>query len=98
MWSVRRRPRGALLLAGRIAEARDVAERLRLLAVDLPGAAQLLGSGLAGRAAVAPVPYRRLFASQVVVELMLAGETNQRVVVSMPAPADDCAGHARFDR
>ena len=42
----------ALLLAGRIAEAVDVAERVRLQAADLPGAAQMLGAAVAGRAAL----------------------------------------------
>jgi DNA-binding CsgD family transcriptional regulator len=40
----------ALLLAGRIGEALDVAERMRRQAADLPGAAQLLGPAVAGRA------------------------------------------------
>jgi DNA-binding CsgD family transcriptional regulator len=40
----------ALLLAGRIADAVDVAERVRRQAADLPGAAQLLGAAVAGRA------------------------------------------------
>jgi DNA-binding CsgD family transcriptional regulator len=43
---------GALLLAGRIRDALDVAERARQLAADLPGAAQLLGAAIAGRAAL----------------------------------------------
>ena len=42
----------ALLLAGRIAEALEVAERIRQQAEDLPGAAQLLGAAVAGRAAL----------------------------------------------
>lgn len=44
---------GALLLAGRIEDAVDAAERIRGQAADLPGAAQLLSSALAGRAALA---------------------------------------------
>ncbi len=43
---------GALLLAGRIAEALDVAERARRQAADLPGAVPLLGAALAGWAAL----------------------------------------------
>ncbi len=43
---------GALLLSGRIDDARDVAERIRLQADNLPGAAQLLGPAVAGRAAL----------------------------------------------
>ena len=43
---------GALLLSGRIDEAVEVAERVRQQAADLPGAAQLLGSAVAGRAAL----------------------------------------------
>jgi DNA-binding CsgD family transcriptional regulator len=42
----------ALLLAGRIADALDLAERVRRQAADLPGAAQLLGAAVAGRAAL----------------------------------------------
>jgi DNA-binding CsgD family transcriptional regulator len=42
----------ALLLAGRIADAVDVAEQVRRQAADLPGAAQLLGAAVAGRAAL----------------------------------------------
>lgn len=42
----------ALLLAGRIAEALDMADRVRRQAADLPGAAQLLGAAVAGRAAL----------------------------------------------
>lgn len=43
----------ALVLAGRIAEALEVAERTRSQAAELPGAAQLLGPAVAGRAALA---------------------------------------------
>ncbi|WP_234834672.1 helix-turn-helix transcriptional regulator [Mycolicibacterium stellerae] len=43
---------GALLLAGRITDAREVAERIRPQADNLPGAAQLLGPAVAGRAAL----------------------------------------------
>jgi DNA-binding CsgD family transcriptional regulator len=42
----------ALLLAGRIGEALELAERTRRQAADLPGAAQLLGPAVAGRAAL----------------------------------------------
>src|SRR6201997_83067 len=42
----------ALLLAGRIADALEGAERVRRQAADLPGAAQLLGAAVAGRAAL----------------------------------------------
>ena len=42
----------ALLLAGRIADAVEVAERVRRQAADLPGEAQLLGAAVAGRAAL----------------------------------------------
>ena len=42
----------ALLLAGRVADALEVAERMRRQAADLPGAAQLLGAAVAGRAAL----------------------------------------------
>jgi DNA-binding CsgD family transcriptional regulator len=43
---------GALLLAGRIAEARSLAERLRREAETLPGAAVLFTTALAGRSAL----------------------------------------------
>jgi DNA-binding CsgD family transcriptional regulator len=42
----------ALLLSGRVHDAIDVAERVRQLAADLPGAAHLLGAAVAGRAAL----------------------------------------------
>jgi DNA-binding CsgD family transcriptional regulator len=42
----------ALLLAGRIREAVDVADLARQQAADLPGAAHLLGDAVAGRAAL----------------------------------------------
>lgn len=42
----------ALVLAGRVSDAVDVAERVRRQAADLPGAAQLLGAAVAGRAAL----------------------------------------------
>jgi DNA-binding CsgD family transcriptional regulator len=42
----------ALLLAGRVQDAADVAERVRQQAADLPGAAHLLGAAVAGRAAL----------------------------------------------
>lgn len=42
----------ALLLSGRVADALDVAERIQRQAADLPGAAQLLGAAVAGRAAL----------------------------------------------
>lgn len=42
----------ALLLAGHVRDAVDVAERMRQQAVDLPGAAHLLGAAVAGRAAL----------------------------------------------
>jgi DNA-binding CsgD family transcriptional regulator len=42
----------ALLLAGQVSDALEVAERVRRQAADLPGAAQLLGAAVAGRAAL----------------------------------------------
>jgi DNA-binding CsgD family transcriptional regulator len=42
----------ALLLAGRISEALEVAEEVRMQAADLPGAAHVLGAAVAGRAAL----------------------------------------------
>jgi DNA-binding CsgD family transcriptional regulator len=43
---------GALLLSGQIAAALDVAERTQQQAAHLPGASQLLGAAVAGRAAL----------------------------------------------
>ncbi len=43
----------ALVLAGRIGDAADLAARVQQQAADLPGAAQLLGAAVAGRAALA---------------------------------------------
>jgi DNA-binding CsgD family transcriptional regulator len=42
----------ALLLSGRVGDAVEVATRVRQQAADLPGAAQLLGAAVAGRAAL----------------------------------------------
>jgi DNA-binding CsgD family transcriptional regulator len=42
----------AMLLSGRVADALGVAERTRQQAANLPGAAQLLGAAVAGRAAL----------------------------------------------
>ncbi|MCV7423620.1 helix-turn-helix transcriptional regulator [Mycobacterium yunnanensis] len=44
---------GALLLAGRIADAVDATEKTRVQAVDVPGLAQILSTALAGRTALA---------------------------------------------
>lgn len=43
---------GALSLAGRIAAAENAARHLQQLSVDLPGAAHILGTAIAGRAAL----------------------------------------------
>lgn len=43
----------ALALAGRLGDAIEVADRVRVAAADLPGAAQLLGPAVAGRALLA---------------------------------------------
>ena len=42
----------ALLLSGQVSDALEVAERTRQQAANLPGAAQLLGAAVAGRAAL----------------------------------------------
>ncbi|ORA53001.1 helix-turn-helix transcriptional regulator [Mycolicibacterium chubuense] len=42
----------ALLYAGQVSEARDVADRMRRQAASLPGVAPLLGAAVAGRAAL----------------------------------------------
>ena len=68
----------ALVLSGRVAEARCVAEQLRQQAVDSPGVAQLISTGVAGRAVLASG--RLHTASSLlgpVVEMLTAsGETN----------------------
>ncbi|WP_124711985.1 helix-turn-helix transcriptional regulator [Mycolicibacterium nivoides] len=69
---------GALLLAGRIREAREEAEQLSRHAANLPGAAQLFGVALTGRAA-SGAGQLGLVAELLdpVVEMMrAAGETN----------------------
>jgi DNA-binding CsgD family transcriptional regulator len=43
---------GALLLSGRVGDAGDVADCMRQQAADLPGAAQLVGAAVVGRAAL----------------------------------------------
>lgn len=43
---------GALLLAGRLADAEPLADRVRAQAAELPGAAHALGDAIAGRAAL----------------------------------------------
>lgn len=43
---------GALVLAGRIAAAQNLARRLQEVAVDLPGAAHILSTAISGRAAL----------------------------------------------
>jgi DNA-binding CsgD family transcriptional regulator len=43
---------GALLLAGRIDEAEEIADRVMKESADLPGAAHFLGAAIAGRAAL----------------------------------------------
>jgi DNA-binding CsgD family transcriptional regulator len=43
---------GALLMSGRVTDAHAVAERVRQEAADLPGTAQLVSVGVAGRAAL----------------------------------------------
>ncbi|MGV0812492.1 LuxR C-terminal-related transcriptional regulator [Mycolicibacterium boenickei] len=69
---------GALLLAGKIAQAREEAEQLSRQAAELPGAAQLFGIALVGRVALGAgrldTVTERL---DPVVEMMrAAGETN----------------------
>lgn len=53
----------ALLLAGRVDDAMDVAERVLAQAATLPGSAQLLGPAVAGRAALGAGDLRRACAS-----------------------------------
>ena len=65
----------ALLLSGRVRDALDVAERVRQEAADLPGAAQLLGAAVAGRAALgaADLDTACLLLEQAAVGLSAAG-------------------------
>jgi DNA-binding CsgD family transcriptional regulator len=65
----------ALLLAGRVSDALDVAERVRGQAADLPGAAQLLGAAVAGRAALGAgrLPAARVLLEQAAVALSASG-------------------------
>jgi DNA-binding CsgD family transcriptional regulator len=69
---------GALVLSGRIGEASLAAEQLAQQAADLPGAAQLFSSGIAGRAALGAGHLERACAQLApVVELLsAAGEAN----------------------
>lgn len=69
---------GALLLAGRIAEAREEAEQLSRRAAELPGAAQLFGIALAGRAAAGAgqLGVAAELLDPVVEMMRAAGETN----------------------
>ncbi|WKG06153.1 LuxR family transcriptional regulator [Mycolicibacterium sp. HK-90] len=69
---------GALLLAGRIHEALEEAERLTARAAELPGVAQLFGSALTGRAALAAgrLDTATKLLDPVVEMLLAAGESN----------------------
>ncbi len=89
----------ALLLSGRIADAGEVAERVRQQAADLPGAAHFLGAAVAGRAALGrgSARYRRIVAEaggRCVVRLGLC----RRLGIPLSPPARDCARHPGFDR
>jgi DNA-binding CsgD family transcriptional regulator len=66
---------GALLLAGRVQDALNVAERVREQAADLPGAAQLLGGAVAGRAALGAgrLGTARVLLEQAVIALSASG-------------------------
>lgn len=68
----------ALMLSGRIAEAIDVAERLRQQSSDLPGAAQLFGVALTGCAAIGAGRLDKACSllGPVVEALAASGETN----------------------
>lgn len=69
---------GALLLAGRIGEAREEAEQLSRRAAERPGAAQLFGMALAGRAATGAgdLDAAARLLDPAVEMLRAAGETN----------------------
>ncbi|OBF33961.1 helix-turn-helix transcriptional regulator [Mycolicibacterium peregrinum] len=69
---------GALLLAGRIGEAREEADQLSRQAAELPGAAQLFGVALTGRAAAGAgqLGAAAELLDPVVETMRAAGETN----------------------
>ena len=88
----------ALLLAGRIADALDVAERVRQQAADLPGAAQLLGAAVAGRAALGA---GRLDSACALLEQAAVRTVRlacHRLGIPLSRPTRDCARDARFNR
>ena len=90
---------GALVLSGRVAEARCVAEQLRQQAVDSPGVAQLISTAVAGRAVLACRPPRhRIFAPGTGGRDVDRLGRDQRFRLSVPAATHDCARDARFDR
>jgi DNA-binding CsgD family transcriptional regulator len=69
---------GALLLAGHVAQATSVAERLRRQAADLPGVAQLVSTAIAGRAALGAgsVDVARALLEPAVEMLVASGDAN----------------------
>ena len=93
---------GALLLAGRIAEAWQVAERFheemahvaKVTQQATHGAGAVLGRAARGRRP----PSHGLFAFGSGGRGVVRRGRLQRVVVSVPDPSGDCAGDARFDR
>ena len=87
----------ALLLAGRIADALEVAERVRRQAAELPGAAQLLGAAVAGRAALGA---GHLDTACVLLEQAAEGLSAyacHRLGISLSRPAHDRARDAWFN-
>jgi len=88
---------GALLLSGRIGDAVEVAERVRQQAADLPGAAQLLGSAVAGRAALGA---GRLGTACAMLEEGAEGLSASHAIgwgVPLSHPAHDRTGDAWFN-
>ena len=87
----------ALLLSGRVGEAVEVAERMRQQAADLPGAAQLLGAAVAGRAALGA---GRLDTACRFWNRQPKGcptRACHRLGIPLSPPTHDCARHPWFD-
>ena len=88
----------ALLLSGRVRDALDVAERVRQQAADLPGAAQLLGAAVAGRAALGAghLDTACLLLEQAAERFVRLGPRH-RLGLSLPGPTRHRARHAWFN-
>ena len=88
----------ALLLAGRIAEALEVAERIRQQAEDLPGAAQLLGAAVAGRAALGAGDVQNACRLLEHAATWVVRVVRGRLGIPLPRRSSDCTRDTRFKR